>query len=160
MSQRMMLQGQAVGHGSVAPKVLSPSAIAKSIFQNEVYRTSSHQLNHISRFLYFAWFHCAHALMQGLKGFFRGYTASIATFAPSSAIWWMSYNFCRRWQLGGIKVTVELDWCNAVFNLALAFVRVHHSEPPVVQSQPGRAGMMNCACSFCFFRQKLLNTLS
>lgn len=28
---------------------------------------------------------------EGLRGFYRGYMASIATYAPSSAIWWGTY---------------------------------------------------------------------
>jgi solute carrier family 25 protein 44 len=33
---------------------------------------------------------------NGLRGFYRGYFATIITYAPSSAIWWASYSAARR----------------------------------------------------------------
>jgi solute carrier family 25 protein 44 len=32
---------------------------------------------------------------EGLRGFYRGYWASIAVFAPTSAFWWGSYSYIR-----------------------------------------------------------------
>lgn len=38
---------------------------------------------------------------EGLRGFFKGYWASVWTYAPSSAVWWAAYGFIRRIQLDG-----------------------------------------------------------
>jgi hypothetical protein len=32
---------------------------------------------------------------EGLKGFYRGFGATVLTYAPSSAIWWMVYERCK-----------------------------------------------------------------
>jgi solute carrier family 25 protein 44 len=33
---------------------------------------------------------------EGLKGLYRGFWPSVATFAPSSAVWWGSYGFWQK----------------------------------------------------------------
>lgn len=38
---------------------------------------------------------------EGLRGFFKGYWASVWTYAPSSAVWWAAYGVIRRFQLNG-----------------------------------------------------------
>lgn len=39
------------------------------------------------------------AQFEGIRGFYKGYMASILTYAPSSAIWWSSYGVYRDWMI-------------------------------------------------------------
>ena len=58
-------------------------------------------------------------LLQGLRGFFRGYLASIITFCPNSAIWWLVYSGTRRLQTS-LFVPQYLS-CSPVFCRGLRF---------------------------------------
>ncbi|EDQ84721.1 uncharacterized protein MONBRDRAFT_34586 [Monosiga brevicollis MX1] len=71
VSQRMMVHGQNVDPNVARIPRLKAIPLIRSIFK-----------------------------VEGLRGFFTGYWASVAAFAPSSAIWWASYGAVRRWQQG------------------------------------------------------------
>eukprot|EP00056_Hartaetosiga_gracilis_P000588 m.39138 g.39138 ORF g.39138 m.39138 type:complete len:345 (-) comp10268_c0_seq2:92-1126(-) len=45
---------------------------------------------------------------EGVRGFYKGYWASIAAFAPTSAIWWSVYGVLRRWQSGDDVVKQDM----------------------------------------------------
>eukprot|EP00055_Hartaetosiga_balthica_P016523 m.105047 g.105047 ORF g.105047 m.105047 type:complete len:334 (-) comp9122_c0_seq3:4267-5268(-) len=45
---------------------------------------------------------------EGSRGFYKGYWASIAAFAPTSAIWWSVYGILRRWQSGDDVVKQDI----------------------------------------------------
>lgn len=45
---------------------------------------------------------------QGIRGLFRGFNASILTYAPSSGIWWTCYHFFRS-MVGGLKPEWSYD---------------------------------------------------
>ncbi|KAI9914284.1 hypothetical protein PsorP6_007339 [Peronosclerospora sorghi] len=62
VSQRMMLNGQGQDVRKLQEKSRGLVTVAKQVFRSE-----------------------------GLRGFYKGYVPSIATYAPSSSIWWGSY---------------------------------------------------------------------
>ncbi|GAB9463731.1 hypothetical protein Gpo141_00001180 [Globisporangium polare] len=62
VSQRMMIDGQGVDVRKTRERARGFLSVTKHIYR-----------------------------MEGLRGFYRGYLPSIATYAPSSAIWWGSY---------------------------------------------------------------------
>jgi solute carrier family 25, member 44 len=71
VSQRMMVHGQVTSpFGAAAPPLLSTRQVVRDILKTE-----------------------------GSKGLFRGYWTSIATFAPSSIVWWAVYGKVREMQL-------------------------------------------------------------
>lgn len=49
---------------------------------------------------------------HGVKGLFRGLTASIVAFGPASALWWATYQGCNRW-LSGKGVLGQGVWVDA-----------------------------------------------
>ncbi|RLN53625.1 hypothetical protein BBJ29_004736 [Phytophthora kernoviae] len=77
VSQNMMLSGQGQDVRKTRERPKSFVAVTKQVFRAE-----------------------------GLRGFYRGYVPSIATYAPSSSIWWgsygllvpMYYNLMKSWQ--------------------------------------------------------------
>jgi solute carrier family 25 protein 44 len=72
VSQRLMLMGGGPANGELPPKAAASAA-------NPQLRTSGLQL-------------VRHILTQeGVRGLYRGFGASVATFVPSSAIWWSCY---------------------------------------------------------------------
>lgn len=62
VSQKMMIDGQGVDVHKTRERRRGFMAVTKSIYRAE-----------------------------GVRGFYRGYLPSIATYAPSSSIWWGSY---------------------------------------------------------------------
>lgn len=62
VSQRMMIDGQGVDVRKTRERARGFLSVTKKIYRAE-----------------------------GIRGFYRGYLPSIATYAPSSAIWWGSY---------------------------------------------------------------------
>jgi len=81
ISQHLMLLGQLSGKSKLTPEVkasvnpfnIHVEGVSKAKIAAEVTK-------HIYR-------------RDGLKGFYRGYTASLCTYVPSSASWWTFYHF-------------------------------------------------------------------
>ncbi|EGD81017.1 hypothetical protein PTSG_10960 [Salpingoeca rosetta] len=70
VSQRLMVHGQSITMGE-RMEPLTARALVRQIYSS-----------------------------QGLRGFMKGYWASVAAFGPSSGLWWASYGVIRRWQSG------------------------------------------------------------
>merc|ERR1719245_1082556 len=47
---------------------------------------------------------------DGIKGYYRGYTASVCMFAPSSACWWTFYQFTKKMVSKAITVGIPLQY--------------------------------------------------
>lgn len=77
ISQHMMVLGQTEGHGK-SKVVVNPLKIA---YQG---RKKPQIALDIVRNVY---------KMDGIKGFYRGYLASISAYVPNSALWWSFYHF-------------------------------------------------------------------
>eukprot|EP00049_Salpingoeca_infusionum_P008981 m.148985 g.148985 ORF g.148985 m.148985 type:complete len:337 (+) comp14197_c0_seq4:455-1465(+) len=69
VSQRMMVHGQSISATAPRATPLSMTALISSIVKQE-----------------------------GWLGFYKGYGASVAAFAPTSGLWWATYDIVRRWQ--------------------------------------------------------------
>jgi len=86
ISQRLMIMGQ---HGGTGP-VTAPSAVVSS-------KGRSHLALQVTREIY--------QNDGGLRGFYRGYTASLFTYVPSSSLWWAFYHFYQ-----GEVMKISPEW--------------------------------------------------
>lgn len=77
ISQHMMILGQIEGRGK-NKRVINPLNI------NLKKTGKVHVVQAITRAVY---------QHDGLRGFYRGYTASVAAYVPNSALWWTFYHF-------------------------------------------------------------------
>lgn len=57
---------------------------------------------------------------DGLRGFFRGYTVSLLTFVPSSAVWWLAYTNVRHFQIGDSHSVSHLSFAHNLANQGVA----------------------------------------
>ena len=80
ISQKQMIQGQ-----NAAAKINLQDAVAKSGNFGSSTKTVTNKFKGPLEIIKIIW------KESGPKGFYRGYLASLMTYAPSSSIWWASY---------------------------------------------------------------------
>nr|CAG4640990.1 EOG090X08ST [Eulimnadia texana] len=79
ISQRLMILGQ------VEPKTGKPKVLPAANLQIETAGKSKSQIAlAVTRDIY---------RVDGMRGFYRGYVASLCTYVPNSALWWTFYHF-------------------------------------------------------------------
>ncbi|XP_069796449.1 leucine-rich repeat-containing protein 71-like isoform X2 [Narcine bancroftii] len=88
VSQHLMVRGQAMGRFGECPAVPTSGPVARRLFVGH----TKEVMAQIFR-------------LDGLRGFYRGYAASLMTYIPNSALWWPFYHLYAE-QLSYVTPTV------------------------------------------------------